>query len=157
MGKIDERFAELEGFIEEISINADQSKKSKETAEKFMDAISNIKLESPENFTIYISSLKESVSADLEYFRDKTEIIRTVSPKTADYIEPIILEFEKYYLGFIKDVEELSKQGITYFESEPEKLLKNLVKVSELGPRITHEIELTYDFFQDVLNFLRKD
>lgn len=32
MGKIDERFAMLEGLIEKLSINADQSKKSMETA-----------------------------------------------------------------------------------------------------------------------------
>ena len=110
MGKIDERFTVLEGLIEELSINADQSKKSKETAEKFMNAISNIKLESAENYLVYISSLKESLSSDLEYFRDTTEIFRIVSPNTANYIEFLILEFEKYYLHFIKDVEEFSKQ-----------------------------------------------
>lgn len=62
-----------------------------------MNAIGDIKLVSPENFTIYIKSLKESVFADLEYFRDKTSIIQTVSPKTANHIESLVLEFEKYY------------------------------------------------------------
>lgn len=157
MGKIDERFAELEGFIEELSINAEQSKVSMKTADKFMDAINNIKLESPENFSIYIKSLKESASADLQYFRDKTTIIKTVSPKTANYIETLILDFEKCYLHFIKDVEKYSKQGESFFEKEGETTLSNLGKIVELGPKITHEIELVHDFFQDTLEFLRKE
>lgn len=157
MGKIDERFAELEGFIEELSIHADQSKVSMETAQKFMNAIGNIKLESPENFGIYITSLKESSFADLQYFRDKVEIIRTVSPQTANYIESQILEFEKYYLRFIKDVEEYSKQGKAYLESQGEHTLDNSVKLIELGPKIVHDIELIHGFFQDTLEFLRKE
>ena len=160
MGKIDERFAELEGFIEELSIQADQSKTSMKTAEKFMATIgNNIKLESPENITIYITSLKESLSSDLQYFRDKTDIIRTVSPKTANYIESSVLEFEKHYLSFIKDVEKLSEQGEKFLESieENKRILSYLIQISVLGPKINHEIELVYDFFQDVLKFLRKE
>jgi len=164
MGKIDERFAALEGFIEELSINADQSKKSKETAEKFMATIgNNIQLESPENFTIYITSLKESLSSDLQYFRDTTKIIRIVSPKTANYIESLILEFEKYYLNFIKNVEELSKKDKTFFKNEEQmisytkKILPIFDKIAELGTKIPHEIELMYNLFQDTLEFLRKE
>lgn len=158
MSKIGERFTMLEGFIEELSINADQSKKSKETAEKFMTAIGNIKLESPENFTIYITSLKESLSSDLQYFRDTSKIIRIVSPNTADYIESLILSFEKNYLNFIKDVKEFSKQDDeTFFEKKGEQILSNLLKTVELGPKITHEIELVHNFFQDTLEFLRKE
>lgn len=157
MGKTDERFAELEGFVEELSINMDQSKSSMETADKFMNALANIKLETPENFAIYITSLKESLSADLQYFRDKTNVVRTVSPKTGNYVESLILEFEKYYLGFIKDVEEFSKQGKKFFENDEANGLGHIGKIIELGPKIHHELELIHDFFQDTLEFLRKE
>ena len=155
MGKIDERFAELESFIEDLSVEADKSKTSMETAEKFMSAISNIKLESKENFEIYIKSLKESVSADLQYFRDKSKIIRIVSPNTANYIDSEILEFEKQYLKFISYVGEYSKQGEVLFEQHADELFNTISKIIDLGPKINFYIEYTHNFFQDTLRFLK--
>jgi len=155
MGKIEERFAELEGFLEELTLEAEKSKVASDTAGKYAFIIKEIKLDSPENYQIYINHLKEMLSTDLQYFRDTTEIIRKVSPETANYLGTKILEFEKIYREFIHDVEETKDKGDKFLLEKADKIMKTVVDLPKKAGTLIQLIGLNQNLLQDTLKFIR--
>ena len=155
MGKIEERFLELEGFLEELSLEAEKSKVASDMTEKYSSIISEIKLESPENYRIYINHLKETLSSDLQYFHDKVEIIRKVSSETANYLDTKILEFEKIFRVFIRDVEESRDKGDRFWIEKGEETMKTVVDLTIKVTTLKQIIELCHNLLQDTLKFFR--
>jgi len=155
MGNIEKRFVELEGFLEELSIEAEKSKVALDMTIKYASIIKEIKLESPENYRIYISHVKEALSTDLQYFQDKVEIIRKVSPRTANCLDLKILEFEKIFRGFISYIEEFRNKGDKFPQKKYDEVKKTMVDLPKKAGVLSELIDLNHDLLQDTLNFLR--
>lgn len=164
MGKTDEQFAKLEGLIEELSVQADKSEVAREKSGKFMEVVAGIKLNSPENYEVYRKSLKEYFSSNLEYYRDKAAIIRTISPETANYIEKKIIEYEKILLKLIRDSEilqpkpsETNGERVVRLKDKLEDMEKTTKELPVKSALLDELIDLNHNFLQDILKFLRAD
>ena len=164
MGKTEEQFAKLEGFIEELAIQADISKAVREKSEKFMAAISGIQLDTTENFAMYRRFVQESFSSDLEYYRDKIAIIRTISPETANHLEQKLNKYEKMCLKMIRDVDRIEKIAVKPSPEKTDLAIKDLQDIKQNikdlwvdGKKIEELIELNHNFLQDILKFLRAE
>lgn len=155
MGKIEERFSELEGFLEELTIEVEKSQVASDTTGKYISIISDIKLESPENYKIYIRHLKELLSTETQYFHDKVEIIRKVSPGTANYFDTQILEYEKNFRRFIHFVEETQDKGDKFLKEKMDELIKTMTDLLKSAKELTKQLDLNYNLLQDMLKFIR--
>ena len=167
-----EQVAKLEDLIEELSIKTNKNNTDREKVSQFMNAVTKIKLNSPENYSAYAQCLKEFCSSELEYQRERVLIIRTMSPETANYLEQKMMEFEKIYLSTVRSLEDLEKYSSETFKSNnkekrksEEKVEQNNVelnKIIEVAETITKKyseisetIELNHNLLQDALKFLK--
>ena len=159
MGKIEERLEHLKSDIEELRITADKSHVSHKTSLQYTNLLNELDLTNAKNIPILYKTSKNGISTFLEYLRDRVEIIRKISPKTAERLDLQINrheELSKYLLSIFKNaktVKQLDRKmkGVE-FESKIAELTVNVIKVEEAVNSCYLLLLDSIDYFDGVKN-----
>jgi hypothetical protein len=108
LGNIEERVTHLLADVEELQINAEKSGMAFQNSSNFFDIVKDIELSDGKNISIFIKSVRQFVSSQLEFMRDRISIIQKISPKTAEHLHNIVNKHEKYVLDVLSMMEKNS-------------------------------------------------
>ena len=95
MTPIEERLLQLKADAEELRITSEESEIGFNKVKDFIAVIGKIDIKTKKGKEAFQEGSRKILDAELDYLRDKSNIIRKVSPKTADFLENKINDYEK--------------------------------------------------------------
>jgi len=147
------RLHELKEDILDLEIASEESEIGLNKIKEFIGILGKIDTETEKGKEAYLDGARKYLDAELEDLRNKSSIIRKVSPKTANFLEEKINDYDKttrYVLErFMKsDQEELLKSE--FFLGD----LYAIAKVIYYMGHLRGIVMVSYDIFQDTIDYL---
>jgi len=85
----------LKTELNSLNKELEKSRSGFETSQKFMSIVGSPDISKPEIYKTWKNAVKEYLSNELEFLRTQVEMIRKISPETADYISNDIKRYEE--------------------------------------------------------------
>lgn len=158
MGKIEGNFAKLRGLVEELSIKAEESKKTSEHIDDAIQPVINMKLQTKQDYSVYLGSIRNSIAADLEFFRDISQVVRKVSPETSDYIDKEVLKLEELFRKFADHIRQTADAGSSHLKQNADDIIQLAnVEIPKQLEIVSLLIYASNNVLEDTLRFIEKE
>ena len=92
---MEERLLQLKADVTEIQIVSEGSEIGFNKVKDFLSIIGKLDIKTEKGKEAFREVARKYLDAELEYLRDKSNIIRKVSPKTADFLENKVNDYDK--------------------------------------------------------------
>ena len=92
---MEERLLQLKADVTEIQIVSEGSEIGFNKVKNFLSIIGKLDIKTEKGKEAFREVARKYLDAELEYLRDKSNIIRKVSPKTADFLENKVNDYDK--------------------------------------------------------------
>lgn len=123
---LEERFLQLKSEVEELKITSEDSKIAYEKVKEFRSVLGQLDTKNEKGKNAYLKGMRNYLDTELNYLRDRADIIRKVSPETAIFLEKKINEYDK-------GIRKILKTGLEETEdfSSPEEALLGLIDLGK--------------------------
>lgn len=151
MTPLEERLHQLKAESEDLKIISEEREIGFNKVKEFMGIIGKIDTETEKGKEIFQQGARKYLDAELEYLRDKSNIIRKVSPKTANFLENKINDYDKT----TNEVLEIIKNNSE--DSSPWESLAHLFLIAKTIYYIGHLhgiVTVSCDSFFDTIAYL---
>jgi len=153
--RIEERLSHLKADIEELQMNVERSKVAFQTGHKYMQILEDINLDS--NVEVLSKTSKEGMSNFLEYLRDRIEVVRKVSPRTAERLESKVKLHEKLANSILEEMKKAKNmQKLDKKLSQKDFQMKILDMISN-SLVVQEAVETCYNCLIDTLQNLERE
>jgi len=152
MTPIEERLLQLKADAEELRITSEESEIGFNKVKDFLSVIGKIDTKTKMGKEAFQEGSRKYLDAELDFLRDKSNIIRKVSPKTADFLENKINDYEKSARYVI---EKLSENN--FDDSSIMNDLSTLFEVAKVIYYMGHLqsiVSVSCDSFLDTIDYL---
>ena len=92
---MEERLLQLKADATEMQIESEESEIGFNKVKDFLSIISKLDIKTEKGKEALKEVARKYLDAELKYLRDKSNIIRKVSPKTADFLENKVNDYDK--------------------------------------------------------------
>ncbi|MCH7561141.1 MAG: hypothetical protein IIC67_07225 [Thaumarchaeota archaeon] len=95
MTLLEERLLQLKSEVEELKITSEDSQIAYDKVKEFRSILGQFDTESEKGKNAYLKGMRTYLDTELNFLRDRANIIRKVSPNTANILEKKINEYDK--------------------------------------------------------------
>ncbi len=152
MNPLEERLEQLKAETINLEITADESKIAFNKVKEMYEILGKLDIGNKKNNEVFREYAKKYLETELNYLRDKIVIIRKVSPKSADFLEKKVNEYERNSIDVFdiwkkSDPKDLSNQTIL---SEVTAIMQVTMSYNNL-----HDlVNVVCNSFKDTIDFL---
>ena len=152
MNPLEERLEQLKAETINLEITADESKIAFNKVKEMYEILGKLDIGNKKNNEVFREYAKKYLETELNYLRDKIVIIRKVSPKSADFLEKKVNEYERNSIDVFdiwkkSDPMDLSNQTIL---SEVTAIMQVTMSYNNL-----HDlVNVVCNSFKDTIDFL---
>lgn len=152
MTPLEERLLQLKSEVENLRITAEESKIKFDTAKELSSLNPKTETKSPKEIEDSIRLSRIYLEKELDYLRDKTTIIRKVSPRTADFLDTKINEYEKATNDYLKLHEKPESEDLSWLELGSK--FVTVIDFLSAGSKLHDLVEMTCNCFLDTIDYL---
>ena len=149
---MEERLLQLKADATEMQIESEESEIGFNKVKDFLSIISKLDIKTEKGKEAFQEVARKYLDAELEYLRDKSNIIRKVSPKTADFLENKVNDYDKTTSYVLERILENDFGGSSPLES-----LGNLYAIAKVIYYMGHLqgiVTVACDSFLDTIAYL---
>lgn len=152
MTPMEERLLQLKADVTEIQIVSEGSEIGFNKVKDFLSIIGKLDIKTEKGKEALREVARKYLDAELEYLRDKSNIIRKVSPKTADFLENKVNDYDKTTSYVLERILESD-----FDDSSPLESLGDLYAVAKVIYYMGHLqgiVTVACDSFLDTIDYL---
>ena len=151
MSPLEERLLQLNAEIEDLKITSEEKEIAYKKVKEFREVLGQIDTKDLKGQQAYLKGMRTYLDTELEFLRTKTDIIRKVSPKTANLLENKINDYDKntrhiLETGFSKNLDNLSEVEIMLELGKFIKTVFDVMTLQETVSIATDTLTGTLDF-----------
>ena len=152
MTEIEERLRQLKADVTEMQIASEESEIGFNKVKDFLSIISKLDIKTEKGKEALKEVARKYLDAELEYLRDKSNIIRKVSPKTADFLENKVNDYDKTTSYVLERILESDFGDSSSLESLGD--LYAIAKVIYYMGHLQGIVTIACDSFLDTIDYL---
>ncbi len=152
MSLIEKRLLQLKADVTEMQIASEESEIGFNKVKDFLSIIGKLDIKTEKGKEALKEVARKYLDAELEYLRDKSNIIRKVSPKTADFLENKVNDYDKTTSYVLERILESD-----FADSSPLESLGNVYAIAKVIYYMGHLqgiVTVACDSFLDTINYL---
>ncbi|HEY8109899.1 MAG TPA: hypothetical protein VIG05_03445 [Candidatus Nitrosotenuis sp.] len=154
MTPLEQRFHQLKADVMELKVQSEVSEIAYNKIKEFASVLGGLDVNNSKGEKAYLEGIRKYLDTELDYLRDKSSIVRKVSPKTADKLEKMINDYDKgtrhiIETVFSKEKLDSEKSGLAAL-AEIVEFTKTIYSVFELRGIVN----MVCDSFLDTIDYL---
>lgn len=152
-GHNDEKILLLKLELEALEKRVKETELEFNTSMKFLRYAEKLDRTKPESRDVFFKMMKEGISTELEQFRAKTEMIRKISPESADYLQQELNSYEETLRVNFENLRKTSDPNF-WLKASYQELTEIMLRMFTMNSKIALMLNLCKNCIRDTIKRL---